>query len=268
MTVPVESCLYFGAVMHQRLRPRTHRLDYRVFALYVDLDELPALGRALRWFSHNRFNLLSLRERDHGDGSGDLRGWVDGVLADAGVDLRGGRIGLLCYPRLLGYAFNPIAVYFCFDREGALAAVLYQVNNTFGDRHCYLARIPAEAAQTLRHDCGKVLHVSPFIGMDARYHFRVRAPGERLMLAIDETDGEGLLLHAATTGRRAALDDRNILRALVSYPLMTLKVIAGIHWEALKLWHKGVAFHSRPAAPAVMVSVMPDASMAPNMAAE
>jgi len=120
MTVPVESCLYFGAVMHQRLRPRTHRLDYRVFALYVDLDELPALGRALRWFSYNRFNLLSLRARDHGDGSGDLRRWVDGVLADAGVDLRGGRIGLLCYPRLLGYAFNPIAVYFCFDREGAL----------------------------------------------------------------------------------------------------------------------------------------------------
>lgn len=261
MTGPVESCLYFGAVMHRRLRPRAHRLDYRVFALYADLDDLPALGRDLRWFSHNSFNLLSLRQRDHGDGLGDLRGWIDGVLAEAGIDLSGGRVGLLCYPRLLGYAFNPIAVYFCFDREERLAAVLYQVNNTFGDRHCYLARVPTDAGQTLQHGCDKALYVSPFIGMEARYRFRVRAPGERMAIAIDETDRDGLLLQATTSGRRVALTDRNILRALLAYPLMTLKVILGIHWEALKLWRKGVALHQRPAAPPVMVSVMPEAAI-------
>ena len=185
MTGPVESCLYFGAVMHQRLRPRRHRLDYRVFAFYVDLDELPALDRRLRWFSHNRFNLLSLRETDHGDGQGDLRGWVGRELAQAGIDLAGGRVGLLCYPRLFGYAFNPLAVYFCFDRDGALAAVLAEVNNTFGDRHCYLARAPRDGGSTLRHACAKALYVSPFIGMDARYQFRVRPPAERLALAIE-----------------------------------------------------------------------------------
>lgn len=258
MTGAVESCLYFGAVMHQRLRPRRHRLDYRVFALYADLDDLPALGRRLRWFSHDRFNLLSLREKDHGDGRGDLRFWVGRELARAGIDLAGGRVGLLCYPRLFGYAFNPIAVYFCFDRADALVAILYQVNNTFGDRHCYLARVRGNDQQILRHACAKNLYVSPFIGMEAQYRFRVRAPDERLMLAIDELDRDGLLLQAATTGRRAVLDDRNILRALLSYPLMTLKVIAGIHWEALKLWRKGVALHRRPPAPATMVSVMPD----------
>lgn len=266
MSGPVESCLYFGAVMHQRLRPRRHRLDYRVFALYADLDDLPALGRRLRWFSHDRLNLLSLREKDHGDGRGDLRGWIDRELSRAGIDLAGGHVGLLCYPRLFGYAFNPIAVYFCFDRTDALVAVLYQVNNTFGDRHCYLARVPRDAASTLRHACAKNLYVSPFIGMDAEYQFRVRVPDERLVLAIDEHDRDGLLLQAATTGRRAVLDDRNILRALLSYPLMTLKVIAGIHWEALKLWRKGVALHKRPPAPATMVSVMPDASV--RLAAE
>lgn len=258
MSAMIESCLYFGTVMHRRLRPRAHRLDYRVFALYVDIDELPAIDRRLRWFSHDRFNLLSLRERDHGDGQGDLRGWIDGVMAEAGIDLAGGRVGLLCYPRLFGYAFNPLAVYFCFDRSERLAAILYQVNNTFGDRHCYLARVSPGDGDASRHACDKALYVSPFIDMAARYHFRVKTPAERMSIAIDETDADGLLLQAATAGRRATLTDRNILRALLAYPLMTLKVIAGIHWEALKLWRKGVALHPRPLAPKTLVSLMPE----------
>lgn len=256
MTGVVQPCLYLGQVTHRRLRPRRHRLAYRVFSLYVDLDRLDALDASLRWFSLGRFNLLSFHGADHGDGKGDLRAWVDRTLSAAGIDLAGGQVGLLSYPRLLGYAFNPLSVYFCFDRGGTLAAMIYQVNNTFGERHCYVTAVAERADAPIRHACAKNLYVSPFIAMDATYHFRVRTPGERLAIAIDETDGGGLLLQAATTGRRTALTDANILGAVLRHPLMTLKVILGIHWEALKLWRKGVALHRRPPPPPRPVTVM------------
>ncbi|MCC6469972.1 MAG: DUF1365 domain-containing protein [Alphaproteobacteria bacterium] len=257
MSAAPRSCLYFGTVMHQRLRPRRHRLNYRVFTLYVDLDELPALHRRLRFFSHNRFNLLALHDADHGDGAQAPAAWVRQQLATAGIDTRGGRIGLLCYPRLLGYAFNPISVYFCFDSCDALAAVLYEVHNTFGERHSYLMRVEPGAPEPVRHRCAKRFHVSPFIAMEATYHFRLRPPGERLSIAIAETDAGGPLLHAATTGERTPLTDARLVAALLRYPLMTVKVIAGIHWEALKLWLKGVAVHRKPAPPATPVTIVP-----------
>jgi len=247
-----KSCLYFGRVMHKRLRPFRHRLDYRVFSFYLDLDELPALSRRLRLFSYNRWNLFGFLNRDHGAGDGSaLRPWLDERLAEAGVDLEGGAVRLLCFPRLLGYVFNPLTIWFCHHRSGRLAAVLYEVRNTFGEKHGYLIPVdPARApGEPVLQSCDKGFYVSPFIGMAATYHFRLSEPDERLAVLIRQWTPDGELLIASQTGRRRPLDDATLLRAFFAYPLMTLKVIGGIHWQAFKLWRKGARPVPRPPAP-------------------
>lgn len=249
------SCLYFGNVTHVRARPRRHRLHYRLFWLCLDLDEAPAMDRRSRLFAHERPGVVSFRAADHGDGVTPLAAWVRGHLARAGIDHAGGRIALLCQPRVLGYVFNPISVYFCRDRDDRLNAVLYEVNNTFGDRHAYLFAVDPADDGVLCHGCAKRMHVSPFIGMDAHYAFRVAPPGEAMRLAIRETDAEGVLLTATASGERRPLDDRHLAAALARFPLSTAKVMAAIHWQALKLWLKGVPFHRRPAPPATDVSI-------------
>ena len=172
------SALYFGEVMHQRVRPRRHRLRYRVFFLFADLDELGSLSRRLRLFSYNKFNLFSFLDRDHGPSDGSsLRHWVERHLAEAGIDLEGGPIRLLCFPRVLGYVFNPLTVYFCYRRGGEIAAVLYEVNNTFGERHTYLVPVDADGSGPLSHHCEKNLYVSPFNAVEGGVQFPRRASG-------------------------------------------------------------------------------------------
>ena len=250
------SGLYVGRVMHRRWKPKRHRLAYRVFSLLVDLDELPALSQRLRWFSHNRYNLYSVWDRDFGAGDGSpLRPWIEAQLAAAGLPHRNIRIGLLCYPRILGYAFNPLSVFFCRRADGGLIAILYEVHNTFGQRHCYL--IPADPGATVvRQACAKEFYVSPFIPMQARYRFEIVPPAEQVAISIRQSDAEGPLLDASFVGVRVALSDRRLLSLLMSHPLMTVKVIAGIHWEALKLWLKGVKLIARPAPPLQPVTIV------------
>lgn len=260
------SALYIGTVTHHRLRPVTHALRYRVFSLLLDLDELPALSRRLRLFAHNRAAPVALHDRDHGggdsgegdSGGGDsgngapLRAWAHRHLTAAGVTDADGPVRLLCYPRLWGYGFNPLTVWWCHRRDGSLAAVLHEVHNTFGERHTYLIPVPRTAAEPadIRQQVDKRFHVSPFLPMDLTYHFSLRPPAERVAVAIDERDADGqTVLRAAFTGRRRALTDAALARVLVTHPLMTLKVIGGIHWEALRLWRKGLRIHRRPADP-------------------
>ena len=239
------SALYTGTVAHRRLRPKPHRLRYRVFSLLLDIDEIPALCARLRLLSHRRFNLFSFNERDHADGSSEpLRDWVEGRLGQAGIDLDGGPIRLLAMPRVLGYGFNPISVWFCYRRDGSLIALLHEVHNTFGERHTYLLPVAAgDNATTITQSCAKTFHVSPFMAMDMLYDFRVHAPDETLSLAIRGSDADGPLIVASLTARRNELTDAALLRAFVRTPLLTLKVIGGIHWEALRLWIKGIRLH-------------------------
>lgn len=252
------SALYVGRVMHQRLRPVRHRLGYRVFWLLLDLDELADLDRRLRLFSLDRFNLFSLHQRDHGDGRG-LRAHVEQQLAAAGLP-GGGPIRLLSMPRILGHVFNPLSVYFCHRPDGGLQAILYEVNNTFGERHSYLIPVDDADARSgcLTQQCDKHFHVSPFLDLDMRYGFRIQPPApDRADLAIrvNVSDAEGAVLHARLDAQRRPLGDAALLRVFFTHPLLTLKVVAAIHWEALKLWTQGVRLHAHPAPPAAPVSI-------------
>jgi DUF1365 family protein len=250
------STLYVGAVMHRRLRPRPHRLRYRVFWTLLDLDEIARLPRGLRLFSHNRFNAVSFYDADHGDGSGrPLREQVERHLTAAGIELNGGRIGLLCMPRIFGYGFNPLSVYYCHRNDGSLAALLYEVHNTFKERHSYLIPVAA-AAKMVDQQCSKVFYVSPFMDMDMSYRFRVAVPGDQVAVAISTADRDGPLLAAVLNGNRRTLTDGALFRLLVTHPLLTLKVIGAIHWHAARLLLKGVRLRPRPTAPAQPVTTV------------
>jgi uncharacterized protein len=253
-TVDAAAALYFGDVMHARLKPIGHRFNYRVMSLLIDLDRLDAADRQSRLFGVNRRALYSFYEADHGmrDGS-PLRAYVQRCAAARGIDLTGGRVLLLCYPRLFGYTFNPLSAYFCYRADGELALVIYEVRNTFGDIHAYVLPVkPGEiSAAGIRQQQDKLFYVSPFIEMAVRYHFRVSPPGATVKLRILETDREGPLLAATFSGRRRALTTMALLRSLFTLPLVTFKIVAAIHWEALRLWLKGARLLPRPnAAPA------------------
>ena len=250
------SALYVGQVAHVRRRPRHHALRYRIFMLLLDLDELSGLDRRLKLFSLGRFNLTSFRAWDHGDGSPTpLRDQIERHLDAAGLSIAGGPIRVLCLPRVLGYVFNPISAYFCYRRDGGLHAILYEVNSTFGERHSYLIAAAPDADGVVRQTAAKRLHVSPFMEMELDYAFRVVPPGDRLSLAIEVSDGEGAVLNASFAARRRPLDDRVLLAAWLSHPLVTLKVIAAIHWEAVRLMAKGLRLRAGPKAPAHPVSL-------------
>ena len=243
------SAIYAGEVTHRRLRPRRHRLRYSIFYLLIDLDEIDRLPRSLRLFSHNRFNLFSVNDRDHGDGSeATLRQQVQCHLRDAGIEA-GGPIRLLTMPRILGYVFNPLSIYFCHRTDESLAAILYEVNNTFGQRHNYLIPVAAGSNGVIRQQSPKSLYVSPFMTTDMNYFFAVAPPAESLAVSVAGHDVEGPLIVARLVATRRALTDASLLRAFLIYPLLTLKVIAAIHWEALLLWLKGIRPQHRPPPP-------------------
>lgn len=252
------SALYRGGVMHRRLRPKVHELNYRVFWLLLDLAEIDGLDRRVRLFSRNRFNLLSFYDRDHGDGSGAaLRPQIEVWLGQAGIDIGDGTIRLLTMPRVLGYVFNPISLYYCYGTDGRLAAMVYEVTSTFGVRHAYVIPVPAEdqAEGLIRQGAAKALYVSPFMGMEMDYEFRGHAPAERLDMTINGIDAEGLLITAAMSAERRPFDDRNLWSAAVALPFMTMKVVAAIHWQALKLWFKRVPLTRQPPPAQVAVTV-------------
>lgn len=243
MITGLRSGIYSGPVFHRRLRPRVHALRYRLFMLLIDLDEWDALVGRLRWLGSGRFGLMSLRQSDHGDGSArPLKVQIEQRMRAAGL-ATGGRVQLLTLPRILGYAFNPLSVYFCHAEDGRLSAILYEVFNTFGGRHAYLMPVGA-ASGPLRQSVEKAFHVSPFMDMDLTYRFEVDPPeseaAEIARVSITVDDANGPLLLTGFSGLRSEITDANLCRAWLGHPLLTLKVIAGIHWEAVRLLLKGL----------------------------
>ena len=249
MTDFQHSALYEGLVVHQRVRPRRHRLSYRVFSMLLDLDEIGRLDTQSPLFGHNRRAIVSFWNRDHGDGSGrDLRSWVHSKLIEAGLQSDGGTVRVLCYPRIFGYAFNPLTVYFCYCRDGVPIAVLYEVRNTFNERHTYVIPVIASGKPVIRQSCDKVFYVSPFAPMDCTYHFRILPPDKSVAVAIRQEDANGLLLTASFNGQRKPLTSAALVGALVRYPAMIFKVTMGIHWEALRLLLKRLPVYPHRAA--------------------
>jgi DUF1365 family protein len=245
--------LVHGDVMHARMKPVAHRFDYRVFNIFIDLDRLDEADQAARLFSVNRFNLASFHVRDHGpcDGS-SLRDYVNGLLSQADQPVPD-RVLLWCYPRILGHVFNPIAVYFCANGD-RITSLIYEVRNTFGDMHTYVAPITPDeiGAEGIKQSRDKLFHVSPFIEMAMRYHFRVVSNAESLKVRILETDATGPILSATFKGRPEPMTSRGLGRAFLRAPLLGIKVVGAIHYEAAKLWLKGVTYVPRPSPPALV----------------
>ncbi len=229
--------IYSGRVVHERLRPRRHRLSYGVFSILVDIDNLDEITQGLKWLTYNRWGFYSIQDTDHGDGKG-LRPWVSAELSQAGLAHAAHRIGMLCYPRILGYVFNPLTIFFCYDASDHLAAVIYEVHNTFKERHAYVLPVNGPAKRIIEQKCAKNFYVSPFVPMACSYQFCLQPPGERVGIVIREDDEDGLLLTASFHGDRLPLTDAELIKMALKFPLMTLKVMVGIHIEAIRLWLK------------------------------
>lgn len=245
-----QDCIYCGEVVHKRVRPVEHKLRYRVFSLAMDVDRLEDTASKLRFFSLNGFNLFGLRERDHGHR--DQRslsefGWNQ--VRHAGLEDDVKRIIVLFYPRIFGFAFNPLTVYFCLDETGIPKLMIYEVRNTFGEDLTYVLPAGPQRTESFTHKIDKAFYVSPFNNVDGDYTFHVTKPDEGLTVGVAlKTDGTPLI-RTHFKGEQTILSDKNLIKVLFSYPLMTLKIVAGIHWEALLLWRKGMTLQTRPEAP-------------------
>jgi len=236
------SCIYTGQVIHKRFKPKKHFFSYKVFSLLIDLDELDILEKKLKLFSYNKFNILSFYDVDHGPRDGtSLISWVKENLNNNNINSEKIKIKLLCYPRIWGYVFNPLSIFYIYDKDTNLSAILYEVKNTFGEQHTYVFKID-KADQFLEHSCKKKFHVSPFIEMDCVYYFKILKPENKLSVVINQNDNEGKLLFASQDGFKKTLNNKNLLFSYIFHPLMSFKIIGAIHYEALKLWLKGLKF--------------------------
>ena len=242
----MSSNLYVSQVAHARQQPVEYRFAYRTFSIRVDIDCIEQEAPKLRWLSINRFNLVSLNYQDHGPRDGTpWREWVDGFLAQYNVE-RPVRVELVCYPRVLGYSFNPLSMWYAYDAQGQLIAVIAEVSNTFGQWHHYVLKVSGQREKSIRAEAKKIFHVSPFIDMDARYHFRLGAPGQKMFVSIRETRQGEEFFTASEAGHYLELSDQQLLKQVGFAPLTMLKVIGLIHWWALKIFIKGGKFHRTP----------------------
>ena len=233
------SCIYSGLITHKRFKPKKHFFTYKTFSLLIDLKEIKDLEKKIKFFSYNKFNILSFYNIDHGprDGS-SLNNWTKKILSKAKINISGGKIKLLCFPRFFGYVFNPLSIFYCYDKKSKLKAVLYEVKNTFNEQHTYIFRSNA-SSNIILHKCQKKFYVSPFIAMKTFYNFRLSKPKNNISVLIKQSDVSGLLLIAHQVGKRIKLNSYNLLVQFLKHPLMSFKVIAAIHFEAFRLWLKG-----------------------------
>lgn len=239
------SCIYSGNVIHRRFKPKNHLFKYKVFSLLIDLDELNTLHKRLGIFSYNKFNLISFYDVDHGARDGtSIKRWVVQNLKKNKINSSRIRIKLLCYPRILGYVFNPLSVFFIYNQQSKLIAIFYEVKNTFGEQHTYIFKINKQQ-QALQHDCSKKFYVSPFLEMNCTYYFKIAQPGNTISIVINQHDELGKILYASQDGTKKILTNASLIKTYLEHPLMTFKVIVAIHFEAMKLWLKRIKLVSK-----------------------
>ena len=235
------SSIYNGTVIHKRFKPKIHFFKYKVFSLLLDLSDLNRLDKDISFFSYNTFNLISFFDKDHGERDGSsLFEWVKKSLVENNINSENIKIKLLCYPRIFGYVFNPLSVFFVYDNQENLISILYEVKNTFGEQHTYFFKV--ENNNLLQHNCSKKFHVSPFIEMNCNYFFKILKPAEKISVIIDQYQLDDKILFASQDGRRVDFNSKELLKSYIKHPLMTFKIISAIHFEAFKLWAKGIRF--------------------------
>jgi len=233
------SKIYTGKVIHKRFKPKEHYFKYNVFSLLIDLNELEEINKYIKFFSYNKFNIISFYDKDHGDRDGSsIKLWVKKNLRNIGIMTEDISIKLLCYPRIFGYVFNPLSTYFIYNKHSELISIFYEVKNTFGEQHTYIFK--AQDEKTVQNKCKKKFYVSPFIEMDCEYHFKTLNPREQLSVVINQNDKDGKLLFASQDGISKAFNNKNLILSYLTHPLMTFKIIGAIHYEAFKLWAKRI----------------------------
>jgi DUF1365 family protein len=239
----MNSCIYNGEVNHTRFKPVKHFLNYKTFSLFIDLDEIEQLDKSISIFSHNKFNIFSFYNKDHGDRDGNcLKKWVISNLKKYKIEGNISKIKILCYPRIFGYVFNPLSIFYCYENE-KLKSIFYEVKNTFNEQHTYIFKI--KDGEEIKQKCKKKFYVSPFMDMETFYNFKLIDPNQRLSVMIKQTDAEGTVLTATQTGYKKEFNFKQLLINFFRYPLMTLKIISSIHFEALLLWKKGAIYRKR-----------------------
>ena len=239
----MNSCIYNGEVNHTRFKPVKHFLNYKTFSLFIDLDEIEQLDKSISIFSHNKFNIFSFYNKDHGDRDGNcLKKWVISNLQKYKIEGNISKIKILCYPRIFGYVFNPLSIFYCYEND-KLKSIFYEVKNTFNEQHTYIFKI--KDGEEIKQKCKKKFYVSPFMDMETFYNFKLIDPNQRLSVMIKQTDAEGTVLTATQTGYKKEFNFKQLLINFFKYPLMTLKIISSIHFEALLLWKKGAIYRKR-----------------------
>ncbi|MDC0472474.1 DUF1365 domain-containing protein [Pelagibacteraceae bacterium] len=240
----METCIYKGFVSHKRFKPVKHFFLYKTFSILFDLNELHDLHNKISLFSFNKFNIFSFYNKDHGERDGsNLSKWVKFHLKNYQLNFEVSKIKLLCFPRILGYVFNPLSIFYCYDKN-KLRAILYEVKNTFNEQHTYVFSVN-ENSKIISQHCDKKFYVSPFIEMNTTYNFRLTEPKESLKVMIKQTDKKNKILVASQYGKRQKITTKNMLINFLVHPLMTFKIILVIHFEALRLWKKGAIFKKR-----------------------
>ncbi len=239
----MNSCIYNGEVTHTRFKPVRHFLKYKTFSLLIDLDEINILDKSIGIFSHNKFNIFSFYDKDHGDrDGGNLRDWVISNLKKFRIKENITNIKVLCYPRILGYVFNPLSIFYCYEKD-KLVAIFYEVKNTFNEQHTYIFKIKNN--EEIIQKCRKKFYVSPFMDMETFYNFKLLNPNDKLSVFIKQTDADGTILTATQTGDKKEFSYKQLAINFLKYPLMTIKIISSIHYEALLLWKKGAIYRKR-----------------------
>ncbi len=239
----MNSCIYNGEVTHTRFKPVRHFLKYKTFSLLIDLDETDLLDKSIGIFSHNKFNIFSFYDKDHGDrDGGNLKDWVISNLKKFRIKENITNIKLLCYPRILGYVFNPLSIFYCYEKD-KLVAIFYEVKNTFNEQHTYIFKIKNN--EEIIQKCRKKFYVSPFMDMETFYNFKLSNPNDKLSVFIKQTDADETVLTATQTGDRKEFSFKQLAINFLKYPLMTIKIISSIHYEALLLWKKGAIYRKR-----------------------